>query len=153
VIRSCNIQGNKNNGIQVVDRCQIIDSNANGNGNGANGSGITGGIRAQVRNCNASENQKSGIVVLGASLVLENNVGHNGLGGAAAGIDASGSSGSRIEANIARNNNGTGILGASNDVIIRNYSFSNTTNYNPTSGNNFGPVELPSTSTHPTANF
>lgn len=152
-IKDCTAQGNAGDGIQAVDRCQIIGCNSNGNGSGVTGSGITAGLRTTVKNCTAAENQKSGIVVLGASVVLENNAAHNGLGGAAAGIDSSGGSGSRIEANMVRNNNGTGILGASNDVIIRNYSFSNTTNYNPASGTNFGPIELPSTSTHPTANF
>ena len=155
-IKDCTVQGNTGDGIQAVDRCQIIACNSNGNGSGVNGSGIVGGVRTVVRHCNAAENQKSGIIVSGASLVSENYVGHNGLGVAAAGIDSNNGgtgSGSRIEANQARNNNGTGILGASNDVIIRNYSFSNTTNYNPASGANFGPIELPSTSTHPSANF
>lgn len=152
-IQDCTVQGNTGNGIQVVDRCQIIGCNSNGNGSGTTGSGIVGGLRTVVRHCTAAENRKSGIVVTGASVVSENNVGHNGVGGAAAGIDSSGGSGSRIEANQARNNVGTGILGASNDIIIRNYSVTNTTNYNPSSGATFGPIELPSTSTHPTANF
>jgi hypothetical protein len=153
-VANCSVSQNKGDGIDLGDRCQVSGCNSNGNGSGTTGSGIVGGLRTMVRNCNASENQKSGIVVLGASLVLENNVGHNGLGVAAAGIDCTGGSGSRIEANQARNNNGsTGILGGSSDVIIRNYSFSNGTNYNPATGANFGPIESPSTCTHPTANF
>ena len=153
VIKDSTAQGNSADGISSVDRCEIVNCASNSNGTGAAGSGIVAGLRTVVRNCSASANQNNGIVILGASLVLENNVGQNGVGGAAAGIDSSGGSGSRIEANIVRNNTGTGILGASNDVIIRNYSFSNTTNYNPATGANFGPIELPSTSTHPTANF
>jgi parallel beta-helix repeat protein len=153
-LNNCTATSNSGDGIHVADRCQITGSTSNSNGSGANGSGITAGLRALVKNCNASNNQKSGIVVLGASFVLENEVSQNGVGGAAAGIDSSGGSASRIEANQARNNTGTGILGAGNDVIIRNTSFTNTTNYNPATGTNVGPIQTANTSPpNPWANF
>jgi len=153
----CTATFNKGDGIQASQRSQISDCAASLNGNGVNGSGIVTDIRCVVRRCDASDNQKSGIVVLGSSVVAENTVDHNGLGGPAAGIDASGSAGTcRIEGNHARDNISTGILssGPPGDVVIRNSvgGAATTTPYFPSSGPNFGPIQLPSNATNPMAN-
>jgi hypothetical protein len=154
-VKDCTVQGNKGDGIQASSGSEIVNCTSNGNGNGVNGSGIIGAVRMLVRNCTVVDNRKNGIAVSGDSVVLENHASHNGQGASAAGIDTTLNSGtnSRIEGNRARDNVGTGILGSSSDVIIRNFSTGSATNYNPASGANFGPIELPSTSTHPSANF
>ena len=120
---------------------------------GTTGSGITGDIRTMVRHCSAEENRKSGIVVLGESVVVENRASHNGMGVAAAGIDTSGGSGSRVEANHARDNNGTGLLTNGGDVVIRNTTGNNTVNFSPSSGANFGPLQSPASAASPLANI
>jgi hypothetical protein len=137
-VSSCTALANSGDGIQLGQRCKISDCNANSNGNGTTGSGITGDIRVMVRHCSAEENRKSGIVVLGESVVVENRASRNGLGVAAAGIDTSGGSGSRVEANHARDNIGTGILTSGNDVVIRNTTGANTVN-SVEQWHNFGP--------------
>jgi parallel beta-helix repeat protein len=152
-IKDCTASSNSGTGINANDRCLIVNCTANSNGSGTTGSGISGGIRSTVKNCSASENQKSGIVVGGDSVLLENHASHNGRGVAAAGIDTSGGGGTRIEANQVRDNTGTGILASAGDIVIRNSAGNNTTNYNPSSGTNFAPVQSPSTATNPLANF
>jgi parallel beta-helix repeat protein len=152
-VSSCTVMANKGDGIQLGQRCKISDCNVNGNGNGATGSGITGDIRTVVRHCSAEENRKSGVVVLGESVVVENRASHNGLGVTAAGIDTSGGSGSRVEANHARDNNGTGILTSAGDVVMRNTAGANTVNFSPSSGVNFAPVQTPNGATSPLANI
>lgn len=152
-VSSCTVLANSGDGIQSGQRCKISDCNANSNGNGTTGSGITGDIRVVVRHCSAEENKKSGIVVLGESVVVENRASHNGLGVAAAGIDTSGGSGSRVEANHARDNIGTGILTSGSDVVIRNTTGANTVNFSPASGVNFAPVQTPASATNPLANI
>ncbi len=155
-LTNCTAALNKGDGIELGARCQLAGCTANGNGNGTNGSGISGGIRTVVKNCAAFDNMKNGIVVSANSVVLENHASHNAQGGAstAAGIDTSSGNDSRIEANRTQNNGiGIGIHATTNDIIIRNWSNGNATQYNPATGTNFGPIESPSTSTHPTANF
>lgn len=153
IVEHCNVSDSVGDGIQAGVRCKIIDSIANRNGSGANGNGIVTGIRAEVLRCHADENQKNGIVVSGDSVVTDNHASNNGRGGAAAGIDSSGGGGSRIEANHTRDNNGIGIKASSKDVVIRNTAGSNTTDFSPSSGTNFAPVQTPSAATNPFANI
>jgi parallel beta-helix repeat protein len=135
--------------------CTLIGCTAN---NSSTGHGITltgtnpGGDRNTIIHCTANGNWADGIRFGGHCVILENHASANGPIIAAAGIRALGS-GNRIEGNQARDNHGTGILANAGDVIIRNSAGGNTTNYNPSSGTNFGPIEAPSTSTHPTANI
>jgi hypothetical protein len=156
MVKGTTASGNKGDGIRAFERSQIIDCTADSNGDptGNTGSGISGGIRTVVRHSSATNNRKSGIVVLGESLVVENRASFNGRGGAAAGIDTSGGSGSRIEGNAVRDNSGTGILATSGDIVIRNSAGNNSvTNYNPSTGTNFAPIQSPGSATNPLANI
>jgi hypothetical protein len=64
--------------------------------------------------------------------------------------------GSRVEGNQVRNSS-YGIYsggGPNGDVIVRNTSSGNSTsNYFPTNGTTFGPLQTPAAATSPTANF
>jgi hypothetical protein len=155
-VKDCTAVNNHLDGIELGARCEITGCSSNGNGNGLQGSGIVGQIRTVVRHCSAADNRRNGIAVLGDSVVMENRASHNGLGGgSAAGIDTNtgGGSGSRVEGNHVRDNNGTGILAGTADVVIRNTAGGNTSNFSPSSGVNFGPIQSPSTATNPLANI
>jgi parallel beta-helix repeat protein len=108
------------------------------------------GVASTVENCIASGNT-NGILSAGDSVVIGNHVSDNSY----AGIQST-SAGSRIELNHARNNGVYGIYssgGAGFDTTIRNTSSGNGTNYSPSTGATFGPVQTPATATSPWANF
>jgi hypothetical protein len=149
---SCNASNNGGGGFVVKDTCRLVDCVAEANGTGPTGTGITAGIRVTVLHCTVTANQADGISAGGDAVITENHVSLNGAGGTAAGIHTTGG-GSRIEGNQVRETTGTGILATTNDSIIRNSSGGNTTNYNPSSGANFAPVQSPSTATNPLANL
>ena len=162
-VQRCSASQNRGEaGIYVLARSQVLDCVADRNGPdpGTIGSGIRAEARAVVKNCSAVGNRLHGIDVKGESLVMNNRASQNGAGAAGAGIrthDAAAAvpaSGSRIEGNQTRDNNGTGILAhPTADVIIRNTSGNNTaSNFTPASGPNFGPIQQPATATSPTAN-
>jgi hypothetical protein len=160
-VRNCNVSDNRGSGIQTFERCRVIDCKADGNGaaetGSDTGSGISAGIRAIITGCAADKNGNDGISVGGDSVVIGNHASFNGRSGAAAGIRTS-PSGSRIEGNHTRDNNGTGILAGTLDVIVRNTAGNNVTgvtatNFNPSSGANFAPIQTPSTATNPLANI
>lgn len=152
-VQRCVASGNRGGaGIFVEERSQIIGCIADGNGTGAFGHGIRASLRAIVKHCSATQNRQDGITVAGESVVAENRASENGRGGAAAGIRTSGS-GSRLEGNHVRDNTGTGILASTSDVIIRNTAGNNSvTNYNPSSGFNFGQIQQPASAANPMAN-
>lgn len=154
-ILACNVGSNGKHGVQTGQRSQVIDCNVNFNGTGAIGAGILADQRAVVRHCSAVENRNSGIVVLGDSVVTDNHVSRNGRGTVAAGIDTAtgGGSGSRVDGNHLRDNNGTGILAGAFDVVIRNTVGGSATPFNPGSGTNFGPLQSPNAATNPMANI
>ncbi len=148
----CKASNNGTGGFVVTDTCRIVDCVAEGNGSAATGAGITAGIRATVTRCTVNANHADGIAAGGDAVITENHVSLNGTGGAAAGIHITGG-GSRIEGNQVRETTGTGILATANDAVIRNSAGGNTTNYNPSSGANFAPVQSPGTATNPLANL
>jgi parallel beta-helix repeat protein len=156
-IESCTTSGNRRGGIRVGPRSAVRNSTANRNGDptGLRGPGIAGDIRALISGCTADENRHEGIVAQGDSVILNNRASFNGRGGAeaaAAGILITGS-GSRVEGNHVRDTTGVGIKAGLGDVIIRNTAGNNSVaNYDPASGNNFGPLQNPSTATNPMAN-
>jgi hypothetical protein len=151
-ISTCTSHNNVGYGISTGAGCTITGCTANGNGSGTIGIGILTGIRANVSNCTANDNQSDGIRVGGDSIVRECHASHNGKGGSAAGIRTLGA-GSRIDGNQVRDNVGTGILAGSSDVVIRNSAGGNTTQYSPSSGSNFAPIQTPATATNPMANI
>jgi Right handed beta helix region len=143
-LENCTASSNKGDGFQV-DIGTVRGCTANGNGNGAYGSGISGRPMV-VEHCAVSNNKKSGIyVMLGGQALISDNF---ASGNVVAGIDTSSNANngfySRIDSNLVVNGNGTGILATSADLIVRNRSFSNTTNYSPSSGFNFGPFQAAS---------
>lgn len=160
---------NREDGIRVGSRSQVTGCVAAGNGSGSSGaglgSGIAGGVRTIVKQCTASQNRLDGISVAGESVIVDNRASENGQGRAplnAAGIRTTNSagSGSRVEANHARDNIGRGIMANSNDVVIRNSAGNNTVaNYRnqadaALTGPNVGPIgNLTTTSSNPHANF
>lgn len=144
-------------GISVDDRSQVLDCVADFNGTvGTVGSGIRTATRGFIKNCSATANLYHGISVAGESVVAENRASDNGRAAQAAGIRITGS-GSRIEGNQVRDNNGFGIQADSpaGDVIIRNTAGANAPggNYFPASGANVGPVSNVTGATHPLANI
>jgi hypothetical protein len=151
VIIGCAANGN-GTGITTGDGCRIEGCVANWNGGGDFENGISTGIRSTVKECTTISNAASGIVVKGDSVVIDSHSSFNGRGSSAAGILVSGA-GSRIEANHVRDNNGYGIGAGAGDLIIRNSAGNNSTNYFPSSGSNFGPIQSPATATNPFANF
>jgi hypothetical protein len=155
-VQKCTAAGNKGHGIVTGASARLSDCNSGENGaSGASGSGISANIRAVVSRCTTNGNRTSGIVVLGGSLVSDctANVNGNGLSGDA-GINSTGGSGSRIEANQARDNAGIGIATSSGDIVIRNSAGANSVaNFSPSSGANFAPIQTPSTATNPLANI
>jgi hypothetical protein len=151
-ISTCTSYDNVGYGISTGAGCTITGCTANRNGLGTVGMGILTGIRANVSNCTANDNQNDGIRVGGDSIVRECHASHNGQGVSAAGIRALGT-GSRIDGNQVRDNNGTGILASTGDIIVRNTAGGNTTQYSPSSGSNFAPIQTPATATNPMANI
>ena len=154
-IFNCLAFSNNGAGIAVNNRAEVDGcvSDYNGTGSTTSGSGIFGGQRVTVRHCSTMSNANRGILLNGDCTVIENHCSSNGQGAAAAGIDTSGGAGSRIEGNSTRDNVGVGILATTGDIVIRNNSGGNTTNYNPSTGVNFAPVQTPSNATSPLANF
>ena len=154
-IKDCTAYKNFTNGIVAGQGCRISGCTANSNGTGAGGRGITADIRSTIENCTANDNQSDGIFANGDSTVLNNHASHNGLGNAtAAGIHVTGA-GSRIDGNHTRDNSGYGIKsdgGVGADAIVRNTSGGNGTQYSPSTGNTFAPVQTAATMTNPTAN-
>jgi parallel beta-helix repeat protein len=179
----CAVYSNATAGISLGDRCTLSDVSANNNGdnitcssstgstgctiigctanNSSTGHGITlsgtsgGGDRNTIIHCTANGNNQDGIRFGGDCVILENYASANGQGSVfngAAGIRAL-DAGNRIEGNQARNNKGAGISANAGDVVIRNTAGANTTNFNPSSGTNFGPLQSPSTATSAMANI
>ena len=156
-IESCTTSGNRRGGIRVGPRSVVRNSTANRNGDptGLRGPGIAADIRALITGCTADENRHEGIVAQGDSVIVNNRASFNGRGGVeadAAGIRVTGS-GSRVEGNHVRDTTGVGIKAGGGDVIIRNTAGNNSVaNFEPASGNNFGPLQNAATATSPTAN-
>jgi hypothetical protein len=153
IVQRCTVSANRGEaGISLERRSQVLDCVVDENGTTGEGKGIQGRERTVVKRCSITGNQLHGIDVLGESIIIDNRASENGRGAAAAGIRVGGS-GSRIESNQTRDNNGTGILAGAGDVIIRNTSGNNTAaNFVPASGPNFGPIQSPAAATSPTAN-
>ena len=130
----------------VVSGC-VANSNAT--------TGIYGISRVTVTGYTANANLSFGITVGGDSVVTDCHASANGVAGTpAAGINtiSVGGTSSRVDGNQVRDNIGYGIQAGSGDVVIRNFAGNNSTNYIPSSGANFGPVQTPSTATSPMAN-
>jgi hypothetical protein len=156
-VQKCTAGLNRGNGFLAGFGARISDCSSTENGalELGVGSGISTLVRSVVSRCTANANTTSGIVVQGGSIVSECTANTNGTG-AGAGIDSRGGSGSRIEANQARDNAGTGIAtnSTSSDIVIRNSAGGNTVaNFSPASGANFAPLQSPSTATNPLANI
>ena len=154
IIKDCVVKGNLGDGIQIPSYGVVTGCVVDGNGNSNAGFGISGGYSSLVRNCQVIHSSLSGIVVQDDSMVVDNLVIRNGNFSLAAGIiTLLGGAGNRVEGNSLRYNNGTGINASAADVVIRNSVGGSTTNYNPSSGTNFGPIQSPSTATNPMANI
>jgi len=156
-IINCAAIGNNSNGVVAGQSCVIrgCTVNANGGSSGTNGIGIIAGIRTTIEDCIVIDNRNDGILAAGDSSILNNHVSHNGVGVTSAGIHTSGS-GSRIEGNQLRDNNGYGIKsdgGANADIIIRNLAGANSINYQPSNGSYFGPVQTPVNATNVLGNL
>jgi parallel beta-helix repeat protein len=154
-VQKCTAGTNRGHGFLAGFGGRISDCHSSENGLSNTGSGISTLVRAVVSRCTANTNRTSGIVVQGGSIVSECTANSNGTG-AGAGIDSSGGSGTRIEANQARDNAGTGIVtnSSSGDIVIRNSAGGNTVaNFSPAGGANFAPIQTPSTATNPLANI
>lgn len=153
LIRNCAVTGNakaSGNGMTIETYCSVKDCIVYGNGSDTNGAnGISGGIRTLVSGCNVNKNTRSGIAVAGDSTLRDNRSSENGEHG----IDTSFGTGSRIEGNQTRNNFNTGIVASFDDIVIRNESGGNGTQFSPSSGTNFGTLQTPNTSTNPMANI
>jgi parallel beta-helix repeat protein len=154
--RGCNVSQctmRQNSGAGIVSAstahgCTISTCTARGNNLG--GIDLVGQYNSII-GCTASGNSGNGIVAAYGSLILNNNA----SGNTDDGIHTTGSN-SRIDSNHTISNAGLGINstgGINGDYIMRNSSFGNATNYYPTGGSYFGPLESPATSTHPTANY
>ena len=112
--------------------------------------GLKTGINAIISDCSASGNELAGITAGSGSTVTLCHVSANGGGIYLAG------SGSRVEGNKVRDNTGSGIFsvgGAGSDNIFNNLSAGNLSNYSPSSGAKFGPLQTPATGLSKWANF
>jgi hypothetical protein len=164
-VQRCTASNNRGGaGMHAENRSQVIGcvANANGNPSGATGHGIRMGLRGIVKQSTATQNRADGISVAGESVVVENRASQNGAGSGSAGIRTTNQSGSgsRVEANHIRDNNGAGIIASGADVVIRNTAGNNSPfgNYcdillNPLSGPNVGPIGTVASTAHPAANY
>ena len=161
-IKDCTASNNSTNGIVAGQSCLISGCTVSGNGTATVGIGITVGTRSTIQDCSANDNRSDGILAATDCTVLNNHASHNGVGTIiaagnpnAAGIHTSGT-GSRIDGNHTRDNSGYGVKsdgGAGADTITRNNSGGNGTQYSPSTGTTFAPVQSPATATSPWANF
>ena len=155
----CTFRANSGHGILAGDGSSVTRCTASSNGTDAAGSGISGGIRMTITDCKAIGNRADGVSVGGDSVITGNHVSFNGQGGTSAGGGSfagirTSPSGSRIEGNHARDNVGVGISAGTADVVVRNTAGHNSgTNFIPSSGDNFGPLQSPSVATNSLANI
>jgi hypothetical protein len=169
IIRNCTAEFNAASprtilqaGIRADEGSLVSGCVANFNGLGTNGCGILSDssfantTNVTIENCTVSANQNDGIQALGPASIINNTAFDNGKGVAiGAGIHTLGS-GSYIEGNRVRGNRTTGIRsegGAGADVIIRNTAGNNPTNYFPTTGATFAPIQSPATMTNAWGNI
>jgi Right handed beta helix region len=141
------------NGVTLNEFSSVIDSIIINNGSGGNpAAGVKARSRAKVTGCTVSGNTGRGTYVAGDSLVRDNHCSANSGNG----IDTTNlaGSGSRVDGNDVRDNGGTGIKSnaSSLDVVIRNTAGGNGTNYDPSSGTNFGASQQPSSAANPLGN-
>lgn len=157
-IRNCTASGNTSSqttsaGILSAGST-VIGCTANDNTNTnalthTTGMGIyVNGSNSSIRSCHTDGNKADGISVGSNSLVADNECSNNGLNG----ILANGGL-SRIEGNQANFNTAYGIQVSTTETVLRNSAANNNTNYFPTSGDNFAPIQTASMATNPFANF
>jgi hypothetical protein len=149
-------------GIEADEGCLVIGCVANLNGSGTNGVGILSTsstintTNVTIQNCSVSANQNDGIRAIGPANIINNTANDNGRGWPfSAGIHTTGS-GSVIQGNRVRGNHNSGIRsdgGVGADVIINNSAGNNSTNYFPTSGATFAPIQSPATMTNAWGNI
>jgi len=182
VISGCNASGNTNaasHGINAGTGCTITDCTASANGGigisvnqsstishstaqGNTGTGIVLNNYSSVEDCTASSNTGDGILIAGTSspssptlgcTILNSNV--SGNHGDGIHLSATYEMNNRVEGNNVSSNTGTGIHQEDGpDLITRNMSRFNGTNYSPTSGSSVGPISTSAnTATSPWANF
>lgn len=171
-VRNCTARNNVNSGIKSTQGAVIEGCTASGSttfhgiqaGNGTivrncitennAGSGILGPIGGEVRDCQSRDNGADGIQAMGNSTIIGNNCNDNAVG-----INVLGRR-CRIEGNNVEQN-GTGIGGGGiKNIIIKNTSARNSTNYDIAADNAVGEIidvsataGVPITSGNPWANF
>ncbi|HEY6168937.1 MAG TPA: right-handed parallel beta-helix repeat-containing protein [Verrucomicrobiae bacterium] len=148
-VLACTARLNGSNGIDGAGML-VADCNVFNNG----GQGINDSGTSIIRGCRVEDNALDGIRVGVGTLVAGNNCNGTTNGSGRALIRATGSR-NRIEDNhVTQGDNGI-VVGATNNLIIRNSAFRNTVNYVITTGNMVGPTNSVGgvVTNHPWANF
>ncbi len=150
-VRDCNVCNNGFAGVSVGNHSVV--SGCVANGNYATGIDAVSSIRVTVTDCTVNQNGGNGVRVGGDSIVTGCHASANGTSGRAAGILTTSGAGSRVEGNQVRDNFGYGIQAGSSDLVVRNYAGNNSTNFIPSTGANFGPIQSASNMTNAMGNL
>ena len=151
-VTSSTAEENRGGGISVGASSTVSNCNAGGN----TGVGIFASAGSAVSGCTASANTADGIQVDNLSRVEGNTCQGNGAsGGDGAGVHATGRI-NRIDGNMTTQNDRGIDIDAGGNLIVRNDSSNNTTNYDIVAGNPNANIETPGANfvlTRPWANF
>jgi hypothetical protein len=154
-IVDCIVNGNTSTGIVAFGNCLIKNCIAVSN----TGGGIQGGNDSRIEECVVTSTQQGDGIVLGFACVAErNHCNSNGQSSGGAGIHATGNQ-NRIEANKVTGNGRGIVTDLGGNLIVKNSSSGNVTNYFFTGTQTFGPTNNLADSTglitnqNPWANF